>query len=390
MKVPSPDTVIDATANGFDLYFGDGPADLTPTSSSIIDEGPQRTVRRYRGRRRQRMDRSPVLLVPPLAAPASCFDLRRGCSLAEHLVELGYPTYLVDYGPISFSDRALGLEHWIKDVIPTALRAVSEDAGRRPVQPVGWCLGGIITLLAVAADPRLPVASLAMVASPFDFARVKMMAPVRSLARLTGGALGTALYRMLGGAPAPLVSVGFQLTALDRYLRKPLFLAQHLHERETIAQSQAVDQYMRRMLAYPGRTFGQLYHGFFRVNELADGRVRLGEETIDLADVEVPLLSIAGDRDVLAPKAAVHHVGDLVRNAPEVALRTAPGGHLGVLTGSSAIESTWPYIDDFLARNDLVTASASEDAGLWRQAASRRRPPGRSPRRASGRAAGRP
>ena len=29
---------------------------------------------------------TPVLLVPPLAAPASCFDLRRGCSLAEHLL----------------------------------------------------------------------------------------------------------------------------------------------------------------------------------------------------------------------------------------------------------------------------------------------------------------
>ena len=32
---------------------------------------------------------------------------------------------------------------------------------------------------------------------------------------------------------------------------------------------------MDRMHAYPGRTFGQLYHRFFRTNDLADGRLAL-------------------------------------------------------------------------------------------------------------------
>ena len=62
------------------------------------------------------------------------------------------------------------------------------------------------------------------------------------------------------------MSRGFQLTSLDRYLTKPLFLAQNLHDRETIAHTEAVDAYMAHMFAYPGRTFGQLYHAFFRVN----------------------------------------------------------------------------------------------------------------------------
>ncbi len=50
----------------------------------------------------------PVLLVPPLAVPAFCFDLRCGCSLAEHLVEQGRRVYLADYGDVRFSDRGLG------------------------------------------------------------------------------------------------------------------------------------------------------------------------------------------------------------------------------------------------------------------------------------------
>jgi len=96
--------------------------------------------------------RPPVLLVPPLAAPATCFDLRRGCSVAEHLLAAGHPTYLVDYGAIAFGDRNLGIEHWIDEVIPRSIDAVLADAGAEPVQLVGWCLGGIMALLAAAAD----------------------------------------------------------------------------------------------------------------------------------------------------------------------------------------------------------------------------------------------
>ena len=58
----------------------------------------------------------------------------------------------------------------------------SDDAGGAPVQPLGWCLGGIMTLLAVAADRSLPVASVAMVASPFDFEQMRLLAPSASWA----------------------------------------------------------------------------------------------------------------------------------------------------------------------------------------------------------------
>jgi polyhydroxyalkanoate synthase subunit PhaC len=350
-----PETLLDSATNGWDLFFGPGTADLTRQPSTIIDEGPQRVVHRYRSARRDRKRHAPVLLVPPLAAPATCFDLRRGCSVAEHLIGLGYPTYLVDYGPISFSDRALGLEHWVEDVIPDAVRAVSEDAGGAPVQPVGWCLGGIMTLLAVAGERDLPVRSVSLVGSPFDFTRVRMFGPVRRLTNLTGGAFITQLYRALGGAPAPLVSLGFRATALDKYLTKPLFWAQNLHDRDVIAHSQAVDDYMANMLAYPGRTFGQLYHRFFLVNELAEGKFGLsGDRTIDLADVKLPVLTVAGQTDVLAPADAVHHVAGLLPNSPDVRVETAPGGHLGVLTGRSAHRKTWRYLDEFLTEYDVT------------------------------------
>lgn len=50
----------------------------------------------------------------------------------------------------------------------------------------------------------------------------------------------------------------------------------------------------------------------------------------------VPVLSIAGRGDGIAPVAACHHVGELLPGARSVQLETAPGGHLGVLAGRAA------------------------------------------------------
>jgi polyhydroxyalkanoate synthase len=323
-----------------------GLADLRRMPSTVIDRGPQRTVSRYvaEGRRRGAV---PVLLVPPLAAPAGCFDLRRGCSLAEHLVRGGRRTYLVDYGGIEYADRELGLEHWVLDVIPAALRAVSEDSGGRPVRVIGWCLGGIMSLLAHAADGELPVRSVALVASPWDVSKVPLVAPLRPIDAMTRGWVVTQLYRLLGGAPAPLVRRGYQLAGFDKYVMKPWTVLSNLEDRDLLAQIEAVDAFMGAMHAYPGRTFGQLYHQVLRTNDLADGHLELGGREIDVAHASAPLMAIAGRGDGIAPVPACHHLGDLVDG---VRLETAPGGHLGVLTGRAARATAWAMLDEWLDR----------------------------------------
>jgi polyhydroxyalkanoate synthase subunit PhaC len=363
--VPTPDALGRAAANAFDLIFGGGIGDHdTRTPATIIDEGPQRTVYRYLRADRRRLRGTPVLLVPPLAAPATCFDLRPGCSLAEHLLAAGHPTYLVDYGAIGFSDRELGLEHWVEDIIPIAARRVSEDAGGAPVALVGWCLGGIMSLLAVAGDPEVPVAGVATIASPFDFRRIRLISPVRLGAELTRGQLVSAAYRLLGGAPAPLVRYAYQAAALDKQILKAWAILSHLDDREFLAQIEAVDAFMAHMHAYPGRTFGQLYHRFFRVNELASGRLQLPDHEIDLADVQVPVLVVAGEDDGIAPRGAVFAAGELLPNAPDVRLESAPGGHLGVLTGRAARGTTWAYLDDFLDEVALAPLEEAIDAAV--------------------------
>ena len=111
--------------------------------------------------------------------------------------------------------------------------------------------------LLVTAGTAQPIRSVAVVASPFDVTQVPMVAPLRPLANLAGGGVGTLAYKLLGGAPAPLVKRMYRLAGFDKYVMKPLAIASNLDDRDFLAQIEAVDAFMSNMLAYPGARSGR-------------------------------------------------------------------------------------------------------------------------------------
>jgi polyhydroxyalkanoate synthase len=268
--------------------------------------------------------------------------------VAEYLLGHGHRTYLVDYGRMGFSDRWMGIEHFVRDVLPKAINVASEDSGGQPVRVVGWCLGGIFSVLAAADSADLPIDSVVAIASPIDFRSIPLVAPLRPLVELTDGRVLTGAYRVVGQVPSMAVRWAFQLTGIHRHLTKPLTVLSNLDNRELLAQIEAVEKFTAEMVAFPGRTFGQIYHRFFRANDLADGTLQLSNGVISLADVRVPVLVIAGDHDWIAPQRAVHRMVDVLTGAPEIRYEVCPGGHLGVLAGRAARDTTWPHIDAFL------------------------------------------
>src|SRR3954467_13064574 len=348
--IPKPDQVASAASNVAHKVLYGGLADLRPMPRTLIDDGPLREVYHYRPQKQVRATGDPVLLVTPLAAPATCYDLRRDCSLVEHFVKAGRPTYLVEYGELSFRDRNLGMEHWVDEVVPEAIRCVSEHAGGRPVHVIGWSLGGIFATLAAAAYPDLPIASLTVVGTPFDVTKVPMVAPLRPILRLTDGGVVTQLYRALGAAPKPLVRRAFQLSSGTKMITKPIAILQNLDDSEWLAQLEAVDRFTDNMIAYPGRSFGQLYHRFVRSNVLSTGRYELLDRTVDLAAITVPVLVFAGATDGIAPVNAVKAVVPLLTGSPEARFEIVPGGHLGMLTGRAARGTTWRVLDEWVGQ----------------------------------------
>ena len=188
-----------------------------------------------------------------------------------------------------------------------------------------------------------------MVGSPIDVKQVPLVAPLRPLLNLTDGRGAiTRAYRAMGGAPKPLVTWAFQLSSFQKLVTKPLAIVTHLDDEDFLAQLEAVDRFTDNMIAYPGRTFGQLYHRFVRGNALVQGSIDFGDRVIELADITAPVLVFGGATDGIAPTPAVKAVVPLLTGAADVRFEIVPGGHLGMLTGRRARDTTWRVLDEWI------------------------------------------
>ncbi|MBF6174666.1 alpha/beta fold hydrolase [Nocardia blacklockiae] len=343
------DTVTDAARNAWALTFGDGIEEPAPTPATVLWDEPHRRLLRFERSAADPIgtDDAAVLLVPPLAAPASCFDLRPDQSVARFLLESGRHPYVIDYGEITFADRRLGFEDWIDDILPAAIGRVSTDRDGAPVDLVGWSLGGVLALLTAAADAALPIRSITAIGSPLDYDKVTGVPQVRALARFTRGMATSNLIRAAGGVPAPLTRLAYRATSWERELRRPLFIAANLTDRATLGRMETVDRFQSQLPGYPGRLYNQLWSRFILANDIGRGVVRFGEP-LALADVTAPVLLVGGPDDVITPAAAVEHGVTTLTGASEVRYETAPGSHLGILTGPAARDTTWTYLEKFL------------------------------------------
>jgi polyhydroxyalkanoate synthase len=335
------------SGGGWAHFVGGGVESPRPVPTRTVSEQDHWTLRRYGAGAEPGGE--PILLVPPLAVSIHCFDLRADQSLAAYLLGTGRPVYVVDYGQITFADRDMGLEDWFDRIVPGALREVSALHDARPVDVVTWSLGGTLSFLAAAAHPFLPLRSIAAIATPIDYGKVPYLVPVRAAGRVTGGRLLGAANRTLGGVPGWAVRAGFKATALQRELTKPLFVLRNLHDAETIGRMEAVDRFVGSMPGYPGRLYGQIYHRLLLRNDLAHGRLELSDRSIDLADVHPHVLVVAGADDAIAPVDCVRRACDVLTGVRSLRFETAPGSHLGVLTGPEAARTTWQYLSEFLS-----------------------------------------
>lgn len=333
-----------AARNTWSLFASGGIAPQHRTPSVIVGDGPHRTLRRFGPEH----GGDPVLLITPLAAPSSCYDLMADQSLVQFLLDQGRSVYVLDYGPMNYDDRVLGFEVWIDDIVPEAIHRVAELSGNRDIDLVAWSLGGTIGLLTAAAHPELPIRSITAFGTPIDYAQIPLIALARIAGPYIGEPLLGGLSHILGGVPAPLVQIGYRATALERELLRPWFIARNITDADRLARMESIDRFQSGMYGYPGQLFREMGLRLTVANDLAGGKAQFADRIIDLAAVTVPVLAIAGTEDVLAPVPAVRAIGGVLPNAA-VRFETVPGSHLGLLTGPAARTTSWAHLTRFLA-----------------------------------------
>lgn len=327
-------------------HLGDVPVeDLASTPRDAVWSRDQVVLYRYRAGTRAR--RTPILLVMSLVTRPHVFDLRPGNSLVEDFLAAGHDVFLLDWGSPTAADAANTLATYCDEYLPRAAEAACASSGAERVNILGYCLGGTLSLLAVAGNPDLPVRNLVVLATPLDLSELRPLPALLGEGRLEP----EHVIDDTGNVPADFVRDLFTMIQPTAKMTTLASMWESTASDEHTAAHQALVGWSYDHIPFPGAAFGEIVQRLLRQQALVLGRCPVGERTVDLADISCPVLNLVGDRDTLVPPHAIAPLESLIS---EDLLETVhvPAGHAGLFVGRQARKRHVPAVMAWLAERD--------------------------------------
>ncbi|MDQ2860133.1 MAG: class I poly(R)-hydroxyalkanoic acid synthase [Pseudomonadota bacterium] len=94
--------------------------------------------------------RKPLLFVPPLVNKYYLFDLTPKSSFLKWLVDQGHTVFVISWVNPTEQHAAKDLADYVRDGVLAALAAVEKATGETGVDLVSYCLGGVLSAMAMA------------------------------------------------------------------------------------------------------------------------------------------------------------------------------------------------------------------------------------------------
>src|SRR5256884_2340349 len=91
--------------------------------------------------------RIPILIVMATTNRGYILDMVPGQSFIEFLLKRGYDVYMLDWSAPKPEEKSIGMEDYVLTFIPESVRRVQEDSGVEDVTVIGYCFGGVLSLL---------------------------------------------------------------------------------------------------------------------------------------------------------------------------------------------------------------------------------------------------
>ncbi len=296
---------------------------------------------------------TPVLLVMSVITRSYILDLRPGDSVVEQLLTAGYDVYLIDWGIPDVSDSENTLETYVDGYLPSAVDAIRDASGRPTIAVIGYCLGGLLSLLCAASNPDVAIDRIVLLATPVDFSHMGL--PVTLLRR--GRLNPSAILDDSGNVPARMVLDSFRLRNPTAELVQYVNLLGHLDHEDYLLGHRALGRWVHDHIPLAGALACQMVDVLVRRNQLMNGHIQLGGRRVSLENVTCPVLNVMAEKDDLVPVPAAEPLGVLLRASSVDELRVR-AGHVALLSGRIGRTVTVPALVDWLSRRRTPASPA--------------------------------
>jgi len=288
--------------------------------------------------------RVPVLLVMATTNKAYVFDLAPGQSMVEYLLKNGFDVYVIDWEPPTPEERGLDLADYTQDFIPTCVREVQRDSGEEDVSIVGYCMGGVLSLIYAATHADGPLKNLACLTTPVDWSKM-------GLTRVWSDERHFDVDRLvdtLGIVPKDVVEASFTMLRPAQKPAGQVRVWEQIWNDEFVKSFRAFERWGNETLPLAGEYFRQTTKELMWANRLYNGDLVVNGRPARLSNITVPVMSIMAQHDHIVSAEASKPLLELVGSTDKEEL-VLKGGHVSLIAGPNAVRRMWPALNLWLA-----------------------------------------
>ena len=333
---------IQRNIKGVEYFASSGPA-LGTTPKDVIHTRGTMALYHYRPMVDE-VYRVPLLLVMATTNRGYIFDLTPGMSLIEFLLKKGYDVYVMDWVPPKADEKNLKIEDYVLDFIPDCIRHVQERSGEQDVTVVGYCQGGVLSVIYASLHPDGPMKNLVCFTTPIDFKQMKLFQNFSNPKYFDVDKL----VDSVGNVPGEMIFSSFEMLRPASRTAGQLQLWERIWDDEYVKSFRMFDRWATDTLPLAGEYFRQTTKEFMWKNSLYTGELTIGGRKVDLGQIKAPILHAVAQHDHIVPYEASKHLIQKVGSTDkeEVVLK---GGHVSLIAGANAVKRLWPKLDSWLA-----------------------------------------
>jgi polyhydroxyalkanoate synthase subunit PhaC len=292
--------------------------------------------------------RVPVLLVMATTNRGYIFDMVPGQSFVEFLLNHGYDVFMIDWEAPGLDEKTLAMEDYVLDFIPACVERVKSESGEPDLSVIGYCFGGVLSLLWAALHRNAGLKNLITFTTPVNF---KAMEAFQAWSDRRFFDVDQ-LVATFGNCPAEMLYTAFSMLRPGAQAAGNFRLWDNMWNDEFVKSYRMFDRWAADMLPLAGTYFRQTTEQLMWDNALFERRMTVGGRRVDLGTITEPFMHVTAEHDHIVPAAASAPLIDMIGSADKQAV-VLKGGHVSLVAGANAIRRLWPQIDRWLGEKSL-------------------------------------